>query len=392
MRILRINILIVKMIVVIALLITLLLTGCRLSVPEEHTPVPVKDISPLQQEQEAADDIVSTPGGGTYRANVHQEGIANPWPPIESTDIVLGSSADTLNISYRDYIDTKAGEIRNNIIRVTKEGGLFDSVLELYSTSVPDGLELVDAGRGVGLPHTLGVVLAIIISADVAPGEYPLEIGLIVNGKDYGTITCTVNVFGKEVQPQDSSRLEHARSYRIVSEGNIANQDPNRSVGLWFITSEGASGFEEYTQTAIQAVLDLYRLYGRDSTSVLLIPSDKLAYSGLSYANASFAADGRGAAGMTGSAPAKEGYWFVRAADRELNEQELAIAELWIAIQWDFPQQNPISSSLFDTEAIRQHIADTLDIPYDEVQMPNLEIREYTLDQSFIDWTLSLSK
>jgi hypothetical protein len=152
----------------------------------------------------------------------------------------------------------------------------------------------------------------------------------------------------EEVQPQDSSVLGYARPYRIVSEGNIVNQYPSRSVGLWFITSEETSGFEEYAQTAVQAVLDLYRLHGRDYTSVLLIPNDKLEYAGLSYGKASFATDGRGTAGMTGDAPAKEGYWVVRAADRELSEQELAIAELWHAKQQDFPQKNLASSLSYD--------------------------------------------
>ncbi len=125
-------------------------------------------------------------------------------------------------------------------------------------------------------------------------------------------------------EQRESSSLERAMSYRVVSEGNLVNENPNRSAGLWFVTSEEAAGFEEYAQTAVQAVLDLYRLYGRDFTSVLLIPSDKLEYAGLSYAGANFAADGKGAAGMTGDAPAVPMYWKVRAADRELNEQELA--------------------------------------------------------------------
>jgi len=191
--------------------------------------------------------------------------------------------------------------------------------------------------------------------------------------------------------PQETFSLEHARPYLVVSEGNLANEDLSRSVGIWFITSEEASGFEEYAQTAIQAVLDLYRLYGRDFTSVLLLPNDKLGYAGVSYAQANFAADGKGAAGMTGSAPAKEHYWKVRASDRELTERELTIAALWSAKQQDFPQKIPWSSLSYDAEALRQYIAAELDIPFDEVQMPQLELREYELDQSFIDQTVSLA-
>jgi len=179
-------------IIAIVTAISFLATACEEG--ETHTLIPVQDLGILQAEQEAPDDFVPTPGGGTYRANVHQGGVENPWPPVESVEVSLGSGSDTINVSYRDYIETPSGEARNNIIRVTKEGGIFDSKLELYSTGVQDGLELADAGRGVGLPGTLGGILVIKIASDVTLGEYPLEIGLIINGKDYGTVTCTVEV------------------------------------------------------------------------------------------------------------------------------------------------------------------------------------------------------
>ncbi len=224
-------------------------------------------------------------------------------------------------------------------------------------------------------------------------------IGLIFTGCTEKSID-TMNSVAATASPTPAAQISdtvphlslmHPRPYRVLSEGNLANEDTSRSVGLWFIISEEASGFDEYAQTAVQAVLDLYRLYGRDYTSVHLLPSDKLEYAGLSYAQANFAADGRGAAGMTGDAPAKEGYWKVRAADRKLNEQELAIAELWQAKQQDFPQKNPWSSLSYDEEALRHYIADTLSISYNEAQKSDLEMREYELDQSFIDWTMTLA-
>jgi hypothetical protein len=189
----------------------------------------------------------------------------------------------------------------------------------------------------------------------------------------------------EEAQPQKYSDLEYALPYSIVSEGNLANEDPNRSVGLWLIISESASCFEEYAEPAIQAVRDLYSQYGRDFTAVLLIPSGKLEYAGLFYAQANFAADGKGAAGMTGSAPAKPMYWRVYAADRELNELELSIAELWQAKQQDFPQHDVLSSMSYDAEALRHYIADELNIPYEEAQMPELVMHDYEVAGNSID-------
>jgi len=185
---------------------------------------------------------------------------------------------------------------------------------------------------------------------------------------------------------QDTFRLDHAKPYLVMSERHLSNEDPSRSVGLWLITSKGASGFEEYAQTAIQAALDLYDFYRRDFTSVMLIPRKGVE---IAYAQANYSADGRGPAGMTGSAPATPSYWKTWVCiDCQLTEQELAIAELWASKIEDFPQKNPLSSMSYDAEALRQYIADTLDILYSETQIPQLETREYKLDESFIKNTI----
>lgn len=174
--------------------------------------------------------------------------------------------------------------------------------------------------------------------------------------------------------PETNIELDPTKPYQIVEEGNIANEKKDRTVGIWFITSDNAAGFEEYAQTAIQAVRDLYYRYGRDFTSVMLIANDRVK---IPYATANYAADGQGALGMTGSAPAVEGYWKVRATDRRLTEQELAIAELWFEKQQDFPSKNPFSSLSYDEEALRKYIADALDISYDDVKFPELHMLEY---------------
>ena len=180
-----------KRLLTIAVCLTLMaMTACQ----QTRTPVPVRDILPIAEGPETADDIIPTPGGWAYRASVHEQGVENPWPPIESTSVVLGSGADTLNISYRDYIETEAGEIRNNIIRAGKEGGLFDSRLALYSVVVPAGIELAYGGRGVGLPGTLGAILVIEISPDATPVQYSFEVGLEIDGRDYGTVPCAIEV------------------------------------------------------------------------------------------------------------------------------------------------------------------------------------------------------
>jgi hypothetical protein len=204
------------------------------------------------------------------------------------------------------------------------------------------------------------------------------------------TIFTLVLSFGcktPEIDPEPleythATEMSHAKPYRVLGEGNLANEKEDRTVGLWFIVSEDASNFEEYAHTAIQAIRDLYRLYERDFTAVQLIPNDKLEYA-VSYAQANYAADGKGALGMTGSAPAKEMYWRVWATDQPLTGQELAIAELWFEKIPDFPRRDPFSSSSFsyDKEALRQYVADTLKLTYDEVIFPQIDLIEYEYDE-----------
>jgi len=199
------------------------------------------------------------------------------------------------------------------------------------------------------------------------------------------TLVLSVGCKTQEIEPSpsgnaDATELSHAKPYLVLGEGNIVNEKEDRTVGLWFIVAEDATGYEEYAQTAIQAVRDLYRLYERDYTSVLLIPNDKLEYAAY-YAHASYAADGKGALGMTGSAPAKEMYWKVRAADRQFTEQELAIAELWFEKIPDFPSKDPLSSLSYNEAALRQYVADTLNIPYAEVIFPQINYKEYEYDE-----------
>ncbi len=368
----------VYILAVIMLIGLLPIAACQTGGGETRTPILVKDMGHLLAEEPAPDDILPAPGGSLYRANIQQEGVENLWLPIEGAEIVVGSGSNAANIVYRDYIETKAGEARNNVIQVKIPSKEVKS-LSLYTVAIPYGISLTVDSIWSGIPGTQEAVLVIEIAPDVSPGEYPLEIGLVINGKDYGTLICTIRVIEETDQPMDSFRLDRAMPYLVVGEGNLASDDPSRSVALWFITSENASGFEEYAQTAIQAAIDLYSLYRNDFTDVLLIPQQSVK---TTYAQAFYASDGKGAWGMTGSVPAVPKYWHARAMDDlPYNPQELAILELWQEKQFDFPSQNPLSSLSYDETGLRQYIADTLHIPYSETQVRQLKTAEYKVPE-----------
>jgi hypothetical protein len=177
--------------------VVLLAVSCCSDGDKTRSVIPTGDSPPATME-EAPDDVMLEPGGVAYRANVHHEGEENPWPSIESTVVVLSSGSSEIYVRYRDYIETAAGEIRNNIVYVNEPGQpLLDSILSLYSVDAPAGIELTIVARG-GLIGTAAAALAIEVSLDVEPGQYNFEIGLEIDGEDYGTIPCTIEVLAGE--------------------------------------------------------------------------------------------------------------------------------------------------------------------------------------------------
>jgi hypothetical protein len=166
---------------------------------ENYQPIPVKGMPPPQlpiQVEGKPDDIIPVPGGLVYRANSHQEGVENPWPPIDTTKVVISSSfkVDMVYIRYRDYIETKAGESRNNIVSVSMSNRAVGSP-NLYTVNLPTGIEVTE-GMRLHRPGPVAVVLVMDVSPNVKTGEYSFDIGIEIDGKDYGTIPCTIEVTG----------------------------------------------------------------------------------------------------------------------------------------------------------------------------------------------------
>ena len=143
--------------------------------------------------REAPDDITHGPGGPGYRANFHQQGEENPWPPIKANGVDLGDDTDAAHVAYRDYIETKAGQVRNNIFTVSKPDRNLNHVVVLEVSNIPTYIEVTEARRWYG-PGIVKTVLEIEISRQVKPGEYNFEVGVKIDGKDYGTVPCAIKV------------------------------------------------------------------------------------------------------------------------------------------------------------------------------------------------------
>lgn len=178
-------------------LTVVVLTGLLLIFPALHGPglftgLADRDEPPypsVRPGPERPDDIVPTPGGPGYVANVHQEGVENPWPPIQTKEEVLN---DNVHVIYRAYIETEAGEGRNNIVYVITSDKDARS-LNLHTSNVPTGIEVKHGIKWLE-PRTIAQVLVIEVSQDVQPNQYSFEIGVQIDGKDYGTVPCTIKV------------------------------------------------------------------------------------------------------------------------------------------------------------------------------------------------------
>jgi len=143
---------------------------------------------------EQPDDVVVTPGGYAYRANVHEQGVPDKWPPIQTVDVTLTSVNNILQLNYRATIDTKAGQTRNNIFRlygtniITMLG--VNAVFE--PVNLPSGFEANKAQTTID--PTTTAVMNIKISPQVKPGIYPFQIHVEIGGTDYGQVPCTISV------------------------------------------------------------------------------------------------------------------------------------------------------------------------------------------------------
>lgn len=173
--------------IILAFIISLSIVSC-----DAPTPVPTTNL-PLTAAAQAADDIVDTPGGMAYRANVQQQGVQDTWAPVATVTKEISG----VTIRYRASIETKAGESRNNIIHValpTDRTGK-DNTLDFYSNGLPEGISVAVA-RNFSSPSSLEAGFVFTIAPTVTHGNYSFEIGIKLNRMDLGTVPCVITVIG----------------------------------------------------------------------------------------------------------------------------------------------------------------------------------------------------
>lgn len=149
----------------------------------------------------ANDDIVTPPGGLAYRAKVHEVGKPD-WPPVEEVEKTTTALGGTIRCQYREYIETKAGETRNNILYLFGDDapGLTDPLNVAYFVEgLPDGISIILGSHWYGgaAGHNIQsskVIFRIDVASPVQTGKYIFNIILMYEGEEIATLPCTVSV------------------------------------------------------------------------------------------------------------------------------------------------------------------------------------------------------
>jgi len=173
----------------------------------------------VPQRPETYDDVIYCGGRVTsYRANcsyvvhkLNEAGIRGP-DFVREASVVLSGCQLAPRVSYRDHIETKAGEIRYNILGV----GLQDSSLRAeigetdartrnpsvnYEIKLRGTYSDIQVKKiGEGNPPTGPFVgdklfyLMIEMSTQIKPGNYTLHFIVEANGQSCGELPCVIHV------------------------------------------------------------------------------------------------------------------------------------------------------------------------------------------------------
>jgi hypothetical protein len=160
---------------------------------------------------QSPDDIIGTPGGPAYRANIHQQGVSNPWPPIQNTIVTLDNPANPAEINYRGYIyaTTASAQVRNSLFYVTfpnvkpDDTSLPTLSIILKAEDLPAGITAAQTELQWhdGDPTRRCASAMTIQIPPIKPGQYTFNIDIVLNGVDYGRVPCTIDIVEEHTIP-----------------------------------------------------------------------------------------------------------------------------------------------------------------------------------------------
>ncbi|MHB8085882.1 MAG: hypothetical protein ACYDHZ_08650 [Dehalococcoidia bacterium] len=196
----------VLILLLISMLSPLLLNGCA----KQGFEIP--EGSKLQREATYDDIVLCGPETLDYRQNCPPEQKI-PVNRVREIGVTLSDSIFSPHVIYRDYIETKAGQIRYNIIHMeftdkmpialmgavtfwTRRFFKFDIInFDVKQATTLADIQVKRVGGEIFLSAAIEHEdLLIDISPRVKIGDYKLDFIVLMDGIYCGTIPCTIHV------------------------------------------------------------------------------------------------------------------------------------------------------------------------------------------------------
>ncbi len=147
---------------------------------------------------EQADDVVASPGGLAYRANVHPQEMAGSWPLVQTSTMNLGTPPDLVQITYRDEIETKAGETRHNIFTIVAanavNGNTAAPQVAISAFMVPELMTALATDNWSGPSGWSEIAFSISVSPNAKPGVYSIAYEARIDGRVPYLLPCAITV------------------------------------------------------------------------------------------------------------------------------------------------------------------------------------------------------
>jgi hypothetical protein len=144
--------------------------------------------------REAADDIVYTPGGPAYRAQVHGPDMEE-WPPVEEQTVTLGTQG--VQLDYRDFVEMETGQCKGILFTLHTAGTELENKKINYTVGLleegafkplPEPLEIVEMWTYDSPPHQTSPVTVILIDTCGMDSTYEFNLGVQLEAEGIGVI------------------------------------------------------------------------------------------------------------------------------------------------------------------------------------------------------------
>ncbi len=156
---------------------------------------------------ENSESIVVTPGGPSYAGNTAGAGT-KPLDSVKITQATLTVGTTHAYISYRETMESFRSATHPNIINVFLAGKTINhstpsnpiSNITLYTVGAPKYMSIACVMQWTG-GLSSSEVLMFQTSEKMSTGKHTFDLGIIVDGVDFGTVPCTVDVINTGAHP-----------------------------------------------------------------------------------------------------------------------------------------------------------------------------------------------